>query len=74
LTRHHDTELIAEARNRWKDAERDCSTAISLAKGEANVKALYRRSLARKALGEIDGAIEGESSYLPEIMDVLIWL
>ena len=45
--------------NRWRDAERDCTTALSLAKGQSSVKALYRRSLARKALDDIDGALEG---------------
>jgi hypothetical protein len=46
--------------NRYKDAERDCSTAISLAKGDVNVKALYRRAIARKSLDHLEGAIEGE--------------
>jgi hypothetical protein len=46
---------------RWKDAERDCSSAINLLKGDTNVKALYRRALARKALLDVGGALEGES-------------
>lgn len=44
---------------RWKDAERDCTTALELAAQQPSVKALYRRALARKALDDLDGAMQG---------------
>ncbi|WVQ93940.1 hypothetical protein IAU59_001018 [Kwoniella sp. CBS 9459] len=44
--------------DKFNDAERDCSTVLSLEKGKNNVKALYRRSLARKGLNSIAGAIQ----------------
>ncbi|WWD22819.1 hypothetical protein CI109_107313 [Kwoniella shandongensis] len=43
--------------DKYNDAERDCTTALSLPKGKGNVKALYRRGLARKGLDKIDEAI-----------------
>ncbi|KAJ9124086.1 hypothetical protein QFC22_000881 [Naganishia vaughanmartiniae] len=35
---------------KWQDAERDCSRVLGLAGQKGNVKALYRRALARKEL------------------------
>lgn len=43
---------------RYADAERDCSHALSIQGG--NVKALYRRALARKGLEQYERAIAGE--------------
>ncbi|WVF66319.1 hypothetical protein IAT40_001059 [Kwoniella sp. CBS 6097] len=44
--------------DKFNDAERDCTTVLSLEKGRGNVKALYRRSLARKGLNNLIGAIQ----------------
>ncbi|OCF33144.1 hypothetical protein I316_05189 [Kwoniella heveanensis BCC8398] len=44
--------------DKFNDAERDCTTVLSLEKGRNNVKALYRRSLARKGLSDHTGAIQ----------------
>jgi len=49
---------------RWKDAERDCTSAITLPEGGRNVKALYRRALARKALMDVAGALEGKLPWI----------
>ncbi|KAJ9098801.1 hypothetical protein QFC19_006278 [Naganishia cerealis] len=38
------------AHHRWQDCERDCSRVLALAGQGGNVKALYRRALARKEL------------------------
>ncbi|WVQ64641.1 uncharacterized protein L199_002808 [Kwoniella botswanensis] len=42
--------------DKYQDAERDCTTCLSLE--QSNIKALYRRGLARKGLGKVDEAIE----------------
>ncbi|OCF59824.1 hypothetical protein L486_02497 [Kwoniella mangroviensis CBS 10435] len=42
--------------DKYQDAERDCTTCLSLERN--NIKALYRRGLARKGLGKLDEAIE----------------
>ncbi|WWD06006.1 hypothetical protein V865_004091 [Kwoniella europaea PYCC6329] len=41
--------------DKYQDAERDCTTCLSLEQN--NIKALYRRGLARKGLGKVDEAI-----------------
>jgi tetratricopeptide (TPR) repeat protein len=45
--------------DRYQDAERDCTTALSIQKD--NLKALYRRGLARKGLGKYEDAVKGLS-------------
>lgn len=45
---------------RWQDVIRDCTTVLSLPGHGDNVKALYRRALARQEVGEAQGAIQGE--------------
>lgn len=49
---------LHSSRSRWQDAERDCTTALELQK--SNIKALYRRALARKGMKRYDEALEGE--------------
>ncbi|KAK8844629.1 hypothetical protein IAR55_006476 [Kwoniella newhampshirensis] len=44
--------------DKFHDAERDCSTALSLPSGKGSIKALYRRGLARKGLEKLDEAIQ----------------
>lgn len=45
--------------NRWKDAEKDATLSLDLQPG-ANAKAYFRRALARRQLGKLDRAKEGE--------------
>lgn len=45
--------------SRYADAERDCTIALEKQKG--NIKALYRRALARKGMEKFDEAIAGET-------------
>lgn len=47
----------------WNDAERDATTAIDL-DGGANVKALFRRGLARKGKGKLVEAKTGPSDLV----------
>ncbi|WVN85965.1 uncharacterized protein L203_101123 [Cryptococcus depauperatus CBS 7841] len=50
--------------DKFKDAERDCSSALELPKGESNVKALYRRGMARKGQNRAKEAIEDMEQVL----------
>jgi hypothetical protein len=49
---------------RWQDVVRDCNTVLNLPSQSKNIKALFRRSLARRELGdeEQDGAVQGQCS------------
>jgi hypothetical protein len=49
---------------RWQDVVRDCNTVLGLPSQSKNIKALFRRSLARRELGdeEQDGAVQGQCS------------
>ncbi|WWC85675.1 uncharacterized protein L201_000541 [Kwoniella dendrophila CBS 6074] len=45
--------------DKFRDAERDCTTCINLEEsGKINIKALYRRGLARKGLGKNEEAVK----------------
>lgn len=46
----------------YEDAEIDCSRALSL--NRSHLKAFYRRAVARKGMGRLDEAEEGESPEL----------
>ena len=48
---------------RWQDVVRDCNTVLGLPSHSQNIKALFRRSLARRELGEEEqaGAVQGGS-------------
>lgn len=50
---------------RWQDCERDCTKVLTLAEQGGNVKALYRRALARKERKLFDEARNGEGPLLP---------
>ncbi|TYJ58652.1 hypothetical protein B9479_000488 [Cryptococcus floricola] len=50
--------------DKFQDAERDCSSALDLPKGKGNIKALYRRGLARKGLQRNAEAIEDLEAIL----------
>lgn len=47
---------------RWQDVVRDCNTVLALPNQSKNIKALFRRSLARSELGEEEQnlAVKGE--------------
>jgi tetratricopeptide (TPR) repeat protein len=44
--------------NQWNDAEKDANTALDL-DGGVNLKALFRRGLARKGIGKLEQAKQG---------------
>lgn len=44
---------------RWQDVIRDCNSVLALPNQASNVKALFRRSLARRETAEEDGALKG---------------
>ncbi|WVQ74014.1 hypothetical protein IAR50_003595 [Cryptococcus sp. DSM 104548] len=50
--------------DKFQDAERDCTSALNLPKGKGNIKALYRRGLARKGLQRNAEAIEDMEEIL----------
>lgn len=52
-------QLLTRIVKRYHDAERDCTSALALPKGKNNIKALYRRGLARKGMRKVEGALSG---------------
>ncbi|OXC67941.1 hypothetical protein AYX13_03625 [Cryptococcus neoformans] len=50
--------------DKYHDAERDCTSALALPKGKNNIKALYRRGLARKGMEKVEGALSDMEEVL----------
>jgi hypothetical protein len=61
-------------RHRWEEAEKDADTVLSLKHGQ--IKAFYRRSLARKGRGKFADARQGTArlaDFIPCITDSGHW-